>query len=159
MRYKNNNRMGQSDISLEKYWVTKSVYFRLATTLALGIGTTYGNLIYCHGFTEGNVDKKSSTLEYNSRTVCGCFNDTFTDDFGRPDLHLTTIIIDDIPHLHKIAWYTPYLIPAAISIDSGNYVSTLTTPADYPDILFSNDPNTLHVVGKDFPFQGRVHRG
>ena len=45
----NHNRMPQSDLSLEKYWVTQSGYFRLATTMALGMGITDGKLLYCHG--------------------------------------------------------------------------------------------------------------
>ena len=65
----NHNRMRQSDLSLEKYWVTQSGYFRLATTVALGVGITDGKLLYCHGVSEGNEDKKMSTLEYNNRTV------------------------------------------------------------------------------------------
>ena len=61
--------MRQSDISLEKYWVTQSGYFRLANTVALGMGITDGKLLYCHGVSEGNVDRKISTLDYNTRTV------------------------------------------------------------------------------------------
>ena len=48
--------MWKSDISLDKYWVTQSVYFILATTLALGMGITDENLLYCHGVAEGNKD-------------------------------------------------------------------------------------------------------
>ena len=59
----NHNRMLQYDIELEKYWVTQSVYFILATTVALGMGITDGKLLYCHGVAEGNMDKKISTLE------------------------------------------------------------------------------------------------
>ena len=58
--------MRQSDLSLEKYWVTQSGYFRLATTVALGMGITDGKLLYYHGVAEGNKDKKTSTLEYNN---------------------------------------------------------------------------------------------
>ena len=58
----NHNRMRQPDISLEKYWVTQSGYFRLVTTVALGMGITDGKLLYCHGVAEGNEDKKISTL-------------------------------------------------------------------------------------------------
>ena len=65
--------MRQSDTELEKYWVTHIGYFRLATTVALGMGITDGKLLYCHGVTEGNKDKKISTLEYNNRTVYDCF--------------------------------------------------------------------------------------
>ena len=68
----NHNRMQQSDLSLEKYWVTQSGYFRLATTVALGMGITDGKLLYCHGVAEGNMDKKISTLEYKNRTFYDC---------------------------------------------------------------------------------------
>ena len=61
--------MRQSDLSLDKYWVTQSGYFRLATTVELGMGITDGKLLHCHGVAEGNEDKKTSTSEYNNRTV------------------------------------------------------------------------------------------
>ena len=61
--------MRQYDLSLDKYWVTQSGYFRLATTVALGIVLTYRKILYCHGVAEGNKDKKISTLEYNNRKV------------------------------------------------------------------------------------------
>ena len=61
--------MRQSDIELDKYLVTQSGYFRLATTVALSMGITDGKLLYCHDVADENVDKKISTLEYNNRTV------------------------------------------------------------------------------------------
>ena len=93
----NHNRVRQYDLLLEKYWLTWSGYFRLATTVALGMGITDGKLLYCHGVAEVNVDKKISTLEYNNRTVYDCFNNTFTADCGSPDMHLPPITIDDKP--------------------------------------------------------------
>ena len=44
----NQNGMRQSEIVLDKYWVTQSGYFRLETTVALGMGITYGKLPFCH---------------------------------------------------------------------------------------------------------------
>ena len=81
------------------------------------------------------MDRKVSTLEYKNRTVCDCFNNTFTDKFCSPDLNLTPITFGDRPHLYKRSRYTPYLLPAAISIASDNYFSTLTTPSDSPDLV------------------------
>ena len=63
----NGNRMRQSDLLLEKYWVTQSCYFRLAATVALGVGITDGKLLYCHDVAEGNEDKKISTFEYQKK--------------------------------------------------------------------------------------------
>ena len=48
----NHNMMRQSGLLLDKYWVTQSGYFRLATAVALGMGITYGELLYFHGIAE-----------------------------------------------------------------------------------------------------------
>ena len=95
--------MRQSDIALEKYWVTQSGYFRLATTVAFGMGIIYRKLLYCHVVSEGNVERKISLLEYNKSTVYDCFNNTFTNDFGSPALNLPPITIDDRPFPHQRA--------------------------------------------------------
>ena len=57
----NQNMMFQSDLVLEKYWVTHSGYFRLATTVALGMGITDGKILLCRGISEESVGKKIST--------------------------------------------------------------------------------------------------
>ena len=93
----NQNRMRQSGLELNKYWVIQSGYFRFASTVALGTGVTYGNLLYCHGVIEGNMDKKISKLDYNNSTVYEFFNNPFTADFVSPALHLPPITIYDIP--------------------------------------------------------------
>ena len=59
----NQNIIQQSDLALDKYCVTHSGYFRLATIVALGMVITDGKLVYCHVVAEGNKDKKISTLE------------------------------------------------------------------------------------------------
>ena len=89
--------MRQYDLALDKYWVTQSGYFILATTMALGMGIVDGKLLYCHGVAEGNMDKKNSTLEYNNKTVYDCFNNYFTADYVSPAMHLPPITIDDRP--------------------------------------------------------------
>ena len=63
----NHNSIRKSDLALDKYWVTQSDYFTLATTVTLGMGITDGKLLYCRGVVEGNVEKKNSTSEYNNR--------------------------------------------------------------------------------------------
>ena len=40
----NHSWMRHYDLVLEKYWVTHNGYFRLATTVALGVGIADGNL-------------------------------------------------------------------------------------------------------------------
>ena len=155
----NHNSMRQSDVSLEKYWATPSGYFRLATTLALGIGRTDGKLLLCHGISEGSVDKEILTREYNNRTIYDCFNNPLPADCGSPALNLPEIAFDDRPRPHKRACYTPDLLPAAISVASENYFSTLTTTSYLPDLLPSDDPNTLHVMKRGVTFLGRAKIG
>ena len=53
----NHNRMHQYDLALDKHWVKNNGYFRLATTVALVVGITYGKLILCHGISEQNMEK------------------------------------------------------------------------------------------------------
>ena len=44
----NHNRIYQSDILIEKCWVTQSGYFRLITAVVLDMGITDGKLLFCH---------------------------------------------------------------------------------------------------------------
>ena len=117
--------------------------------MALVMGITDRKLLFSHGVSEGNVDKKISTREYNNRTVYDRLNTPFTDDFGSPALNLPPIIIDDRPLPYKRAWYTPDLLPTSISVASENYFSNLTTPSGSPDLLPFDDLNPLHVMKRD----------
>ena len=65
----NQNMMQYYDLALDKYWVTQSGYFRIETTVELGIGITYGRILFCHGISEESVDKKISTRYYNRRII------------------------------------------------------------------------------------------
>ena len=58
----NHNMMWQSGIALDKYWVTQSGYFRLATIVALGMGIADGELLFCHGISQDSEDKTISTI-------------------------------------------------------------------------------------------------
>ena len=108
-----------------------------------------GKLLYCHGVSEVNVDKRISTLEYKNRTIYDWLNDTFTNEFGSPSLHIPPITIDGRYWLHKIAQYTPDLLASDIYVASENSVSNVTTSYDSPDILPYDDNDPLHVLNKD----------
>ena len=97
------NKIRKSDLALEKYWLTQSGYPRLTNTVAFSIFITNGKLLYCHGVSEENVDKKLSVLDCNNRTVYDCFNILFTTDFGSLSFHLPPVTIHDISRLHKRA--------------------------------------------------------
>ena len=93
----NHNKMRQYDLEIDKYWVTQSEYFRLLTTVALGMGITDRDTLLCHGISEGIVDKKFSIREYNNRMFYECFNNPFPDNFFSPALNLPPISIYGIP--------------------------------------------------------------
>ena len=61
--------MCQFDLYLDKYLVTQSGDFRLATTMTLGMGITAGKLLLFHGISEQSMDKTIPIREYNNRTV------------------------------------------------------------------------------------------
>ena len=65
----NHNRMHKSDLVLDKYWLTQSGYFILLITVTLGMGITYGELLFFHVVSDQARDKKFSMREYNSRIV------------------------------------------------------------------------------------------
>ena len=116
----NHNRIQKSDLALDKYWVTQSGYFILATAVALGMGVTYGKLLFCHGISDGSVEKKISKREYNNSTVYDVFNNPIPYYCGSPYFNPPPITIDDRPHPDKRAHCTPDLIPSAISVASEN---------------------------------------
>ena len=151
--------MHKSDIALEKYWVTESGYFRLVNTVALGMGIVDGNLLYCHGVAEVNMDKKISTLEYKNRTVYDYFNNPFTDVFCSPAMNLPPITIDDRPPPLKRTRYAPDMLPYDIFVACEKSVSTLTTPSYLPDILPTDGQKNVHVLKKGLPVKGRFHKG
>ena len=89
--------MCKSILALEKYWVNQSYYFRLVTTVTLGVRIKYGKILFCHDISEVSEDKFFSTIEYNGRTVYDCFNNTFPDNVGIPNFNFLTVTIDDRP--------------------------------------------------------------
>ena len=58
----NINRIRQSELDIEKYCVTKSGYFRLTATVALGMGITDGKILLCDIFLKESKYKKISTI-------------------------------------------------------------------------------------------------
>ena len=59
----NNNMMQQSEPAIEKYWVTQSKYFIFATTVTLGMGITYGKLLFFRFISGGNRDNQTTMRE------------------------------------------------------------------------------------------------
>ena len=125
------------------------------------MGITYGNILFCHGVSDENVDKIIPTREYNNRNLYHCLDNTFTSGFCIPDLNLPLITIVDRPRPHKRSLYIPDIIPATIYVSSEKSVITLTTPSTSSKIILlsSNYPKHHHTTKKDDPYRGRVKSG
>ena len=63
----NHNRMCHSNLVVERHWVRQSGCFILESTVDLGMGMTYSNLLCCHGISKQIRDRKFSMREYNDR--------------------------------------------------------------------------------------------
>ena len=87
--------MRQYDLALDKYWVTNIGYFRLATTVELGMGIIDGKLLLCHVISGESVDKKISMQEYNKRMIYNRLNNPFPGDCGRQGLNICLVTIDN----------------------------------------------------------------
>ena len=89
-----------------------------------------------------------------------CSNNPLPYDFGLIDLNILPNTIDDSPLPDKRSRYTPYLLPAAISVSSEKCVSSFTTPSDSPQVILltSDNPNPHHAIKKDNPGHVRVKR-
>ena len=132
------NMVCQSDLSLNKYWVKHSGYFRLEITSALDVGSPDAKLLFCNGVSEQIRDKKLSMRNEKNIKFYNYFNNPFPVDCGSPDLNLPSIPIDDISIPNKRVRYTPDYPPDDISVASGNSVSNFTTPSDSLQVILLN---------------------
>ena len=115
------------DLELDKYWVTQSGYFRLETTVSLGMCITDRNFLFCNGIPYQIRDRKLTMREYKKRTIYECFNNPFLVDLGITALKTPPMLIDDSPCLKKYR-YTSDPLPDSIYFPSKTFVSTFTAP-------------------------------
>ena len=99
--------------------------------------------------------------EYSDMIVYDWFNNPFFVDCGSPDLNIPRIPIGDSPRPNKRDRYGYNMLTAAISVTPGYFVSKLTTPSDYPQIIEPDyyDPVNLHTIMSDNPCGGMMTRG
>ena len=99
------------------------------------MGITEAKLLFCHGIPDQSKYKKISLREYNDRKVYEWLNNQFIFYGGIKYLNLPHMPIGDSFRPNKRAYYTPDPLSSAISVASGNSISTLTTPSDPPQVI------------------------
>ena len=81
------------------------------------MGITEAKVLFCHGISEGNMDKEITSREYNVRKVFGFLRNHFTDDCGILDLSLPPMALTIVPVKTKesartlIFYQLPFLLP------------------------------------------------
>ena len=153
--------MRQYDLALEKYLDIQSGFFRLVTTVMLGTGIKYADLLLCHGISEINGDKKITVREYNGRKVYGCFVNPLAYDCDTPAFNLHPMIKDDSHRPNIRAHYTSDPLPYTISVASKNSVITLTSSCESLPIHFttSDPPSADHIMMRDGYDREKPKRG
>ena len=96
-------------------------------------------------------------IEYNDRTVYDWFDNSFPVDCASLALNIPPMPIYDSTLLNNRSYYTSDPLSDAVSVTSGNYVSTFTTPSDSPEVIFLNPDgtNTHHTIISDKSCRGR----
>ena len=74
----------QSDLALEKFWVTRCGWIRLRTTVAVGMTITNLWKIFRCGVNRDHYDKSIGIRYFSELLALDCFNDPFSTDTGTP---------------------------------------------------------------------------
>ena len=67
------NKSRQSDLALEKWWVTQCVWLRLCTTVAMGMTITNCWKLFRYGVKREHYDKLIGIREFSERLAQDCF--------------------------------------------------------------------------------------
>ena len=78
------NKSRQSDLALEKWWVTKCGWLRLCTTFAMGMTITNCWKLFFYGVKRDHYDKLIGIKNSSERLAQDCFNNNFSSDSGTP---------------------------------------------------------------------------
>ena len=78
------NKSRQSDLALEKWWVTQCDWLRLCTTVAMGVAITNCWELFRYGVKRDHYDKLIGIREFSERLAQDCFNNKFSPDRETP---------------------------------------------------------------------------
>ena len=143
----NHNNMSQYYLEIDKYWVENSGYFRLTTKLELGMGITYGNLLFYNGVVEKSRDDVVFRIVQWQDSVL-LIQKLLSSWLWYPRFEYNS---------HNHWWYPPtkqkilqdlwYYISFHLCCFK-NYVSTLTDPFESPRVILLtyNTLKTDHII-------------
>ena len=88
------NKSRQSDLALEKWWVTQCGWLRLCTTVAMGMTITNCWELFRYGVKREHYDKSIGIREFSEILAQDCFNNNFSYYSGTPAKNIP--ILDEV---------------------------------------------------------------
>ena len=86
----------QSDLSLEKFWVSQVDWTQLFTTVAMETTINNSWKLFCYRVKIYNYEKKIGIKELLERLALDCFNNNFSTDTGTPKKNTPYLdVVDD----------------------------------------------------------------
>ena len=85
------NKPRQSDLALEKWWVTQCGWLRLRTAVAMGMTITNCWKLFRYGVKRDHYDKLIGIRELLERLAQDCFNNRFSPDRVTPAKNIPTL--------------------------------------------------------------------
>ena len=116
------NKSRQSDLALEKCWVTECGWIRLCMTVAMGTTITFFWKMFRYGVKRDHNDILIGLREFSERVALDCFNNNFSSDRGTPAKN--TPPLDEIDDEDKVS--TCLSLQFSASIFPSAAVSTIS---------------------------------
>ena len=116
------NKSRQSDLALEKWWVTQCGWLQLCTTVAMGMTITNCWKLFSYGVKREHYDKLIGIIEVLKRLAQDCFNNNFSSDSGTPAKNIP--LLDEVDDEDTV--YTCRSLQFSTSISPSAAVSTIS---------------------------------
>ena len=85
------NKSRQSDLALDKWWVTQFGWLRLCTPVAMGMTITNCWKLLCYGVKRDHYEKLIGIREFLERLAQDCFHKNFSPDGGTPEKNIPNL--------------------------------------------------------------------
>ena len=95
------NKSRQSDLSLEKWWVTQCGWLRLCATVAMGMTITNCWKLFHYGVKRDHYEKLIGIREFSERLAQHCFKNKFSCDRGTPEENIPPL--DEVDDEDKVS--------------------------------------------------------
>ena len=137
----------QSDLALDKFWVTQCVWLRLCNNVAVGMKINNFWKLFWYGVKKDHYDNFIGIREFSKRIAADCFNNTFTTDTGT--LSKNILSLDEIDNEGTVSYCRR--LNYSIYFPRNSEISTIL------DITIATAPTTAvdHTSSKEVQLEGR----